>query len=75
MGNVKIIVALRAILINNFKFEKLRNRKIEEKGNAQKKHYKVAVIYDGVILGVGEGTNKKIAQQEAAGDALTRKVN
>ena len=37
--------------------------------------YKVAVIYDGVILGVGEGTNKKIAQQEAAGDALTRKVN
>ena len=35
MGNVKIIVALRAILINNFKFEKLRNRKIEEKGNAQ----------------------------------------
>ena len=34
MGNVKIIVALRAILINNFKFEKLRNRKIEEKENS-----------------------------------------
>lgn len=54
---------------------KIEYKVIEEKGNAQKKHYKVAVIYDGVILGVGEGTNKKIAQQEAAGDALTRKVN
>ena len=35
MGNVKIIVALNAILINKFKFEKLRNRKIEEKRKAQ----------------------------------------
>ena len=45
MGNVKIIVALNAILINKFKFEKLRNRKIEEKRNAQFLAYRELCIF------------------------------
>ena len=45
MGNVKIIVALNAILINKFKFEKLRNRKIEERRNAQFLAYRELCIF------------------------------
>lgn len=34
------------------------------------RHFKVAVMYEGTILGAGEGQNKKAAEQEAARAAL-----
>lgn len=49
-------------------------RIISESGVAQEKRFKAACLVDGVVLGVGEGHNKKQAETEAAKEAyLARK--
>lgn len=47
---------------------------ISEKGNAQDKEFVVEVIYNDIILGVGSGSSKKKAEQDAARDALTKRA-
>lgn len=50
-------------------------RVVSEEGTAQNKHYVIEVTLSGVVLGTGEGGSKKQAEQEAAGDALKRRIN
>lgn len=47
---------------------------IKETGNAQNKNFVIEVIYENIVLGVGSGSSKKIAEQEAARDALSKRV-
>ena len=47
---------------------------INEIGNAQNKVFEVEVLYDGIVLGVGKGTSKKKAEQDAAHNALLKRV-
>ena len=48
---------------------------IEETGPAHDKTYTVKVLMDGVTLGVGVGKTKKEAEQNAAKEALDKKVD
>lgn len=48
---------------------------IEESGPAHDKTYTVKVLMDGVTLGVGVGKTKKEAEQNAAKEALDKKVD
>jgi len=45
---------------------------VEESGPAHDKRFKVVVKVDGIVLGTGEGNSKKLAEQEAAKEALTK---
>jgi|694.fasta_scaffold35293_4 ribonuclease-3 len=47
---------------------------VSENGPSHQKVFKVQVIYDGVVLGEGEGNNRKVAEQNAAEKALTKLV-
>lgn len=47
---------------------------IKEEGPSHNKKFTVKVTFDGVTLGVGVGSTKKKAEQEAAKIALTKKV-
>lgn len=47
---------------------------IEESGPAHKKSYKVEVIIDDIVFGVGEGPSKKEAEQNAAKIAYSKKA-
>ena len=49
-------------------------RVVLEKGSSQNKEFTVEVLYDSIILGRGVGTSKKKAEQEAARDALLKRV-
>ena len=48
---------------------------IGETGPAHQKKFKVRVLFDGIELGVGEGTTKKEAEQLAAKAALEKEAN
>ncbi len=48
---------------------------IDEKGPAHDKTYTVRVLMDGVVLGIGVGKTKKEAEQNAAKEALEKKVD
>ena len=48
---------------------------IDEEGPAHDKTYTVKVLMDGVTLGVGVGKTKKEAEQNAAKEALEKKVD
>lgn len=45
---------------------------VEESGPSHSKFYKIEVRVDGILFGVGEGTSKKEAEQEAARDSLLK---
>jgi len=47
---------------------------LSETGTAQDKHFKIEVRANGVSLGVGEGSSKKKAEQQAAKSALEKRV-
>lgn len=47
-------------------------RVVDESGPAHDKHFKVEVVIDGIVYGVGEAGSKKKAQQEAAKNALSK---
>jgi len=47
---------------------------IEETGPAHNKKFTSVVKVDGIILGKGTGSSKKISEQEAAKDALAKEV-
>lgn len=47
---------------------------IKEEGPSHNKKFTVKVSFDGVTLGIGEGSTKKKAEQEAAKKALGKKV-
>jgi ribonuclease-3 len=47
---------------------------VEEKGPAHDKHFTVEVSFGGVVYGVGSGSTKKIAEQNAAKEAFTKKA-
>lgn len=49
-------------------------RVIKETGNAQNKLFAVEVLFDNIVLGVGEGSSKKRAEQDAARDALKKRA-
>lgn len=49
-------------------------RVIKETGNAQNKMFEVEVLYDDIVLGLGKGSSKKKAEQDAARDALLKRV-
>ncbi len=49
-------------------------RLIEESGPAHLKKFKVEVIIDGLVFGVGEGSTKKSAEQQAAKDAYMKRA-
>ena len=48
---------------------------INEEGPAHDKTYTVKVMMDGITLGVGVGKTKKEAEQNAAKEALDKKVD
>lgn len=48
---------------------------VSESGPAHEKKFKVRVVFDGIELGVGEGTTKKEAEQLAAKAALEKEAN
>lgn len=45
-----------------------------EEGNPQNKHFEIAAKIDEVVLGVGNGSSKKRAEQDAAKNALEKRV-
>lgn len=47
---------------------------IKETGPAHNKHFVAQVSFDGIAIGVGEGSTKKEAEQNAAKKALEKKV-
>lgn len=47
---------------------------IEESGPAHKKSFKVEVIIDGLVYGIGEGASKKEAEQNAAKEAYMKRA-
>lgn len=47
---------------------------VGETGPAHQKTFKVEVIVDGLVFGVGEGSTKKSAEQEAAKDAYMKRA-
>ena len=49
-------------------------RVIKEQGSPQNKRFFIEVLYENIVLGRGEGTSKKRAEQDAARDALKKKV-
>ena len=48
---------------------------IKETGPAHDKHFVVRVLFDGIELGVGEGSTKKAAEQMAAKQALEKEAS
>ena len=48
---------------------------IAESGPAHEKRFKVRVLFDGIELGVGEGSTKKEAEQLAAKAALEKEAS
>ncbi len=48
---------------------------ISETGPAHKKHFKVSVLIDNILYGIGEGNSKKEAEQMAAKNALSKATN
>lgn len=46
----------------------------EETGPAHNKHFTSVVKLDGIVLGKGSGSSKKMSEQEAAKDALSKEV-
>lgn len=49
-------------------------RLVEESGPAHLKKFKVEVIIDGLVFGVGEGSTKKSAEQQAAKSAYMKRA-
>ena len=49
-------------------------RLVEESGPAHLKKFKVEVIIDGLVFGMGEGSTKKSAEQQAAKDAYMKRA-
>jgi len=47
---------------------------VEESGPAHDRRFVVRVLFDGIAMGVGEGTTKKQAEQNAAKQALAKRV-
>ncbi len=47
---------------------------VEEKGSAHDRTFVVEVVVEGIVYGVGEGKNKKAAEQEAAKNAYDKSV-
>lgn len=47
---------------------------VDESGPAHQKHFKVEVIIDGLVFGVGEGSTKKSAEQQAAKAAYMKRA-
>lgn len=47
---------------------------VSETGPAHKRHFVVKVMFDGIPIGKGEGNSKKEAEQNAAKDALEKRV-
>ncbi len=45
-----------------------------EEGSAQNKHFEIEVRCSGITLGIGQGSSKKKAEQDAAKNALEKKV-
>lgn len=50
----------------------LEYRLVEETGPAHNRHFKIEVIIDNIVYGVGEAGSKKSAEQEAAKNALSK---
>ena len=50
----------------------LEYRLIDEKGPAHLKEFTVEVVIDGIVYGRGKGKSKKIAEQNAALDAINK---
>lgn len=54
--------------------ESVEYRLIKEEGPAHDKTFTVEVLFDDIVLGVGTGSTKKKAEQEAAKAALEKRV-
>ncbi|MCQ3035657.1 MAG: ribonuclease III [Bacilli bacterium] len=48
---------------------------VKETGPSHEKHFVIKVMFDGITLGIGEGSSKKAAEQMAAKDALSKKAD
>ena len=47
---------------------------VKESGPAHNRHFVVRVLFDNIPIGKGEGSTKKEAEQNAAKDALDKRV-
>lgn len=54
--------------------QRIEYRVAKEEGSAQDRYYEIQVVFNDVVLGVGSGGSKKEAEQNAARDALERRV-
>ncbi len=54
--------------------ESVQYRVIDEKGPPHYRTFYVEVLFNGIVLGKGEGKSKKEAEQNAARDALNKKA-
>ena len=52
----------------------LSNEVIAEEGPAHDKRFTCQVLVDGIIMGIGKGSSKKMAEQEAAKIALSKQA-
>ena len=48
---------------------------IKETGPSHDKHFVIKVVFDGITLGIGDGSSKKRAEQMAAKQALSKKAD
>ncbi len=55
-------------------FDKITYQVASETGNAQNKHFIIEVVCNGIVLGTGDGSSKKVAEKQAALDALQRRI-
>jgi ribonuclease-3 len=61
-------------LVQSKGFQTPRYQVVEESGPDHNKKFIIEAVVDGVTWGVGEGKNKSLAEQDAAGHALEEKV-
>lgn len=54
--------------------ESVKYQVIKTSGPAHAKHFVVEVLFEGMVLGVGEGSSKKEAEKNAAKEALNKRA-
>lgn len=66
---------LQEVVQSDLKGQQVFYEVLIEEGSPQDKHFEIAAKIDGVVLGIGSGSSKKRAEQEAARNALEKRVD
>lgn len=66
---------LQEVVQSDLKGQQVIYEVLIEEGSPQDKHFEIAAKIDGVVLGIGSGSSKKRAEQEAARNALEKRVD